>query len=122
MNDPKNSNDLIAYSYALHEKTKSEYDNCVKKYAKENCTQLLDKINDELLHLSEDLTTMSTAVKNKSEKKANDTDPVYIQSKNVGYLGDTNDYQMDMTRRFDYLSFAWIFVTSFCIYLVIVMT
>lgn len=119
MNDPKNSNDLITYSYALHEKTKSDYKNCKKRHSKEECAHLHDKIHHQLRHLSKDLTTMSIAVRNKSEKTANDVDPVNIRSKNVGYLGDTNNYQMDMTRRSDYLSFAWIIVTSFCIYLVI---
>jgi predicted DNA-binding protein len=119
MNDPEKSNDLITYSYALHEKTKQEYSECKKKHPKEQCARLHDKLHHQLHELSKNLTTMSIAVKNKSEKKVNDIDPAFIHSKNVGYLGDMNDYQLDNTRHFDYISFAWIIVTTFCIFLVL---
>jgi hypothetical protein len=121
MNDPKNSNDLIMYSYALHKKTKKDYEKCKKKHSEAECSRLHDKIDHQLYHLSKHMTTMSIAVKNKAEKKVNDIDPVYIESKNVGYLGDTNDYQINNIRQFDYLSFAWIIVTTFCIYLVLLL-
>jgi hypothetical protein len=120
MNDPKNSNHLIAHSYDLYKQTKKDYKKCKANYSPEKCMQLHNKIDHQLHHLSKNITNMSIAVKNKAERKKNDDDPVFLQSKNVGYLGDTNDYQMNHIHQWDYLTFAWIIMTTLCIYFVFV--